>query len=445
MNDDNGKPGGRFTLKWWHLVLAALVVLAASIGIHVALRHSELKRRLEALRAEGYPTNFVELAEYTKLPAGVQNAASVYVDAFALYVPPADDVNVPFLGKAKLPERGEPLPEPMTRAMADCLAANEQCLALLREAAGFEQCRYTWDYKDYVTGLPEFASIKRCAQLLNLGTVFHADGGDSEATVRDIHDGLQLANSLRREPALLSYLVRVACNALTVTGLEQALNRTTFTEEQLKELDDAFAAVAGDLDLAEVMIMERCFNLEYTSDPSLITGFGRGVVVFRLPGIQGRGLTDVLNYMDDCIEAARLPLTERVARFRQIEQEFNELSALHVMIKLLAPAMGRIGELDLRIHAHLGLARAALAIERYRLAVGNVPNELAELVPAYLDEVPIDPFDARPIRYKHTDGGYVLYSITEDGEDNDGLEKSKAGRGKPYDLCFIVTPQANAR
>jgi len=436
MNDGSGRPSTGFTFKWWHLILAALVVLAASIGIHVALRHNELKRRLEALRAEGYPTNFVELAEYTQLPAGVQNAASVYVDAFAFYVPPADDANVPFMGKAKLPERGEPLPEPMARAIADCLAANEQCLALLHEAAGFEQCRYNWDY---MTGLPELKSVRHCAHLLKLSIVSHADEGDSEAAVRDIHDGLQLAKSLRREPMLVSYLVRVACNALTVSGLEQALNRTTFTDEQLKELDDAFAAVAGDLDLAEAMIMERCFNLEYTRDPSQIGGSGRGGFVFRLPGIQGRGLIDILNYMGDCIEAARLPVTERVARLREIEQELNELSVLHLMIKVLAPAMGRIGEIDLRLHAHLDLAKAALAIERYRLATGSVPNELAELVPAYLDEVPIDPFDARPIRYKRTEPGYLLYSVMEDGEDNAGLEKSKAGRGQPYDLCFIVT------
>ena len=439
MNDDSGKPSTRFTLKWRHLILVALIVLAASIGIHVALRHNELKRRLEALRAAGHPTNFAELAEYTQLPAGVQNAASVYVDAFAFYVPPADDANVPFMGKAKLPDRGEPLPEPMAGAIADCLAGNAQCLALLHEAAGFEQCRYNWDYRDYMGGLPELKSVRHCAHLLKLSIVSHANEGDSEAVVRDIHHTLQLAKSLRREPTLVSYLVRVACNALTVSGLEQALNRTTFTDEQLKELDEAFAAVAGDLDLAEVMIMERCFSLECVRDPSLIGGFGRGGIVFRLPGIQGRGLIDILNYMDDCIEAARLPVTERVARFRQIEKDLNALSALHLMIKLLAPAMGRIGEIDLRLHAHLDLAKSALAIERYRLATGNVPNELAELVPAYLGEVPIDPFDARPIRYKRTEPGYLLYSVMEDGEDNGGLEKGKAGRGEPYDLCFIVT------
>jgi hypothetical protein len=132
-------------------------------------------------------------------------------------------------------------------------------------------------------------------------------------------------------------------------------------------------------------------------------------------------------------------LTERVARFRKIEADVNELSFLHVAVKILAPAMSRVAELDLRLHAHLDLGRTALAIERYRLATGTVPDRLEQLVPRYLEQVPIDPFDGRRIRYRRADPGYILYSVMEDGEDNGGLEKGKAGRGQPYDWCFIVT------
>ncbi len=435
MSDDGTEQGTRFRLKSWHLIVVAVVVLAGAIGVHVAVHRNEVEQRLKALRAAGYPTSFAELAEYNKLPEGARNAASVYEKAFAFVVLPADAARVPLLGQAQLPDRGEPLPEPMAQAIAATLAENQQCLALLREAAGIEHCRYDWDY---TAAMQELKSVRQCAQLLRLTAVWQAHQGDTDAAIMHIKDSLRLSESLRREPAIISYLVRVACSALAVVQLEQVLNLATCTDRQLQDMDEALAATAGSLDLAEAMITERCINIEFTRNPSLLTGLGSGGAVLRLPGIRGRGLIDILDYMGKCVEAARLPLTERVARFRAIEAELDGLSFLHAMVKILAPAMSRVAQLDLRIHAHLDLARTALALERYRLATGAVPDRLDALVPQYLERVPIDPFDGKPIRYRRTDPGYLLYSVMEDGEDNGGLERSQAGRDQPCDLCFIV-------
>ncbi len=64
---------------------------------------------------------------------------------------------------------------------------------------------------------------------------------------------------------------------------------------------------------------------------------------------------------------------------------------------------------------------------------------MADLTPQYIDKVPIDPFDGKPVRYKLTEPGYIVYSIGEDGTDEGGLEKDKvAQRGDPYDWPFIV-------
>jgi hypothetical protein len=108
------------------------------------------------------------------------------------------------------------------------------------------------------------------------------------------------------------------------------------------------------------------------------------------------------------------------------------------MVKQLAPATLRISQLDSRGRAHLDLARTALAIERYRLATGSIPGQLADLVPKYLEQIPIDPFDGQPIRYRRTEPGYLLYSVTDDGKDNGGKERDDVAKGEPYDLCFIV-------
>jgi len=151
-------------------------------------------------------------------------------------------------------------------------------------------------------------------------------------------------------------------------------------------------------------------------------------------------IVDILGYMDDYIEASKRPPLERLARFRAVAQEVEGLSVLHALTKtVFGPTVGRTAEMDLRAHASIALARTALAIERYRLATGKVPERLEELVPRYLKEVPIDPFGGQPIRYRRTDPGYLLYSVNDDGQDNGGKEKAEVNQGEPYDWCFIVT------
>ncbi len=50
------------------------------------------------------------------------------------------------------------------------------------------------------------------------------------------------------------------------------------------------------------------------------------------------------------------------------------------------------------------------------------PATLDELVPNYLTEIPVDPFDGRPIKYRLDPEGAVVYSVFENGIDDGGLE-----------------------
>ncbi|OHB64715.1 MAG: hypothetical protein A2Y76_06510 [Planctomycetes bacterium RBG_13_60_9] len=440
MNSEISRQHRRFRLKGWHVILLAVAVLVGALCLYVVIRRGETARRLAALCAAGYPTSMAELAEYNKLPAGTANAAEVYLEGFAAYVPPLDGANMPHLGTAQWPQRGSPLPEPMVKAIAQCLADNQQCLSLLHEAAGIQDCDYDWDWRQYApTGFTQLADVRHCAQLLTLGEVYYAQAGDPNTALRCVEDGLRLADSLRREPALIHYLVRVACIGLVLGNLDRSLSATAFTDRQLARLNEIVMATDGTLDLTQALITERCIMLETCKNPFLLAGTGQGPGPRMLPGMTGMGISDILNYTDDCVEASRLPPAERLTRFRAATKKAEDLSFVHVMIKMLAPAMGRVAELDLRTRAGIDLARTALAIERYRLATGKVPEKLEELVPQYIKEVPTDPFDGKPIRYKRTEPGYLLYSILEDGQDNGGRERGPTNRNQPYDWPFIVT------
>jgi hypothetical protein len=432
MNDEREEK--REGLRAWHVALGIIGLLVVLIVLLMMAQKGSVERQLEALRAQGHPTSFTELAEQHQLPDDVENAADVYLEAFAAFRGPADSANTLCAGQAQLPAAGAPLPETIALATEQFLTDNQECLEWLRQAGGIERCRYDWDY---VQGMPFLSSMKHCAQLLGAAIVSRGHQDDTAAVIAYLEDELHLIRSLQNEPGLISYLVRVACTALSVRALEQTLSAASFTDEQLAEMSRMLTEAALMLDLTQTMVSERCFMIEYIRDPSKLGRGGTGAL--RIPGLGGLGLADILDYMADCVAASELAPPERVVRFRQIRDELEDLSFLHMVVKIMAPALGRVAELDLRCKAHLDLARSALAIERYRLATGKVPEQLEELVPQYLDAAPLDPFDGQPIRYRRSDAGYRLYSITEDGQDDGGLSRDEVNKGESYDLCFIVT------
>jgi len=437
MNGGGGKRDGRFMLQGWHLAVAILLVLAGLIGLYFAVHRNDTQRRLKALRAAGYPTNFAELAEYTKLPAGAENAAELYMRAFQAFVPPVDEANVPLLGKAAWPKRGTPLPEPIAKATATCLARNQQCLALLHEAAGMEDCQYGWGYWPAIPRT-QVQTLRGCARLLSLGAGYHAQKGESDAAAACIRDGLRLSDSLRREPALVHHYIRVILLDVVLDGLERSLNLTAFPDAQLKEIGAALARTNDTLDFTEAMITERCFMIEACRDPSLWWLPGSVPAVQQWPVLRGMSLADVLDSMEDRIEASRLLSAERLERFRKTDDRMRRFSFLPLMSRMMIPGMDNVAVGDLRIRALLSLAGTALAIERYRLATGKVPGQLEELVPQYLERVPTDPFNSQPIRYRCPGPGYLLYSVGTDGHDNGGRERDATRKDEPYDLTFTV-------
>ncbi len=436
MDGNAQKHNRRFKCKGWHLALAALVLLVGSTRLYVATQRGPIERRLQALRAAGYPTSFAELAQYHRPPEGVPNAADTYMRAFAAFVPPTDLADLPSWIPTRLPQRGAPLPERMAKAISECQAANEGCLALLHEAADIEHCRYDWDYSRL---WPYLSVVGDCARLLQAKALLCAHRGQVEDAIRCVKDGLRLGEALRRQPLGVNSLAGSHYDTMALRSLERILSRAAPTDRQLGELSDVLAPMADAPGLVDTMITERCLMI---GNCELFFSMWRarpGGVIQWLPGAKERALADILHHMEACVEAARLPRTERMAQFQGICREVGDLSALHGVVKAFVPRMGWIAERDLVFQTHLDLARAALAVERYRLATGVLPVALDALVPSYLKEVPLDPFDGRSIRYTLQTSGYVLYSVDTDGQDNGGREQTEKDREVPYDLCFIVT------
>jgi len=135
MNKNETAPRKRFRLKFFHVLIILLLV---GIGAFVLFRlrlKSKLQTRIETIRAAGYPVTCAELNKWYAIPENVENAAYTIIDAFWCYREMGETKSLPIVGKAKLPDRTELLPEEMKASIARYIADNNEALTLLHKAA----------------------------------------------------------------------------------------------------------------------------------------------------------------------------------------------------------------------------------------------------------------------------------------------------------------------
>jgi hypothetical protein len=65
-------------------------------------------------------------------------------------------------------------------------------------------------------------------------------------------------------------------------------------------------------------------------------------------------------------------------------------------------------------------SQIALALTVYKAEQGKYPAQLADLAPNYLKQVPDDLFSGKPLIYKPSKKGYLLYSVGKNGNDDGG-------------------------
>lgn len=449
-------PGMKRFLRWAGIVVA--VFSAVLLLTWVIFRESG-RRQVEAeiakIRAAGEPVTWEELDRWYVEPPPGQNAASIYTQAFAKVVEQKGVTNLPVAGLADLPELDASLPAEMKAAIADCLQTNAAALALLHQAANFRECRYPVDLtQGFSASLQPLTKLRGVARILMLEAVMSAEEEQADRAQRALLDGLALGSSLRQEPIIISRLVAIAIQGHMVTGLEQDLNRGSFTEEQLAKLMAALADAERDPGMARALIGERAFGGGFfekvrtgklTASELFPFDRPRGAAglawLYHFSGLAAREEIHYFKMLGDYIAAAKRAPSERMAAAQVTTQYIEEtLPRYYILCRLLLPALGTAITKDVENFARLEVARAALAAQRYRLANGKLPAALEELVPAFLDAGPVDPFDGQPLRFKPLATGFVVYSIGRDSTDNGGRAKNDEGRQfqKGTDITFTV-------
>lgn len=296
--------------------------------------------------------------------------------------------------------------------------------------------------------LPHLAQFKKFSTMFAARSAARLAKGDMDGAFADVQTGLRLAEAMREDPFLISYLVRVAQASIATRAAWQGLVEHRWTEPQLAALQGAFAGTEFRTNLVRAMQGERLganatFDLMLRQrDTTRRAMDGMGPVddlpppgawlgaTFVPRGLLRRNQVSINRAHGQLIADLRAPgWPQGVAgrNFDDLDPLFRaaglERATPHnIMARMLLPAVNKAEAKSARATVVARLAVTACALERHRLRTGAYPAALAELVPALLPDVPRDPLDGQPLRYRRRDDGHFdLWSVGLNGRDDGGV------------------------
>lgn len=344
-------------------------------------------------------------------------------------------------------------------------------LDLLRQAVACPELDFGLDYHDTsLSGTGHLSKIKNATQLLSASAVLDLSHAETASSVTNLHTLLTIVNKWKDERLLISQLVHTALPWIACGAQWEVLQATNLTDPELAALQRDWESMELVQPMENALKMERVWDLAMieqlrnTNDPSASFGWGTA------SGSGAGGSSDILDVIKNIGQSASEKTGYALWRvswsygdeLRQMQvlqvaiETVHQIEANGFFVNALTNWDGRINALGLNnqtnnwLRNHLDANTAeifgdisdiidnamdrllrseatrrititAIALKRYQLRYGNWPLNLTALVPEFLSELPRDPVDGQPLRYRaKPDGTFTLYSIGSDNKDDGG-------------------------
>ena len=198
------------------------------------------------------------------------------------------------------------------------------------------------------------------------------------------------------------------------------------------EAEESAFSVEDELADERAVLIDAIWRRYYGIDPE--SPHARSLPIRSVPETLWRPLfthhvVSILRQWAELMEAARRPWPEKSKAMAAVLEKYEQ-DDRPPRYPFLAPGglMGAAfwhsgigGRGNVGIFVTDRCTRVAVAVERFRRDNGGeLPDNLEQLVPKYLQEVPVDPAGGGPLRYVRDATSYTIYSVGPDGADNGG-------------------------
>jgi hypothetical protein len=351
-------------------------------------------------------------------------------------------------------------------AVLNGLKDDEAVLEELRAASARPDARYPVVYdmeNPWGILLPHLGKIKVTCQRLKLKACAELATGQNENALDDVKLMFCLVDTLKTEPFVISYLVRIACVQIAIQPIWEGLAEHRWTDAQLQQLQARLEPYDFMADLQAPMHAERAGGV-LSVDLLKEKGLGLFTTLANEGGPAAPDWVPVLNLLgriapsgwydqeklhfclraDDLFqggvdEAARRVFPRQIAvnaakigTFAKdngffawgtpAQGTWHAIIHHEMVAAVIAPSLVRIPVKAAAAQTATDQAAMACALERYRLANGQFPDNLQALVPRFAAHLPNDVITGEPCKYRRTDDGrFVLYSVGWNETDDDGV------------------------
>jgi hypothetical protein len=325
--------------------------------------------------------------------------------------------------------------------------------------------------------IPNFVSDRRGAQALHAAAIHELHKGNLPGALENLTALSGFTKLYADDPNLVNFMIRVAITGLSVDACWDALQANGWTEPQLASLQRTCQTdrlpLARMSRLMEAERATRLYELAWFRSHSYEGWTDRYKEVLQSFGVKNSAVVGGVVYQwrqyvfhplwsftwADQEELLYLQIIQgQIAELREAAKHGSwqtldqQLTAhyksyqpptaawrFYVALPVLDDISGIIGGShaspatypcpafskawfvtmkNLTLHQ---MVIAAVALKRYQLRHGQVPQSLTALAPEFLAEVPHDFMDGQLLRYRlNSDGSFILYSVGEDGRDNGG-------------------------
>lgn len=314
----------------------------------------------------------------------------------------------------------------------------DDSFAQLREAGQRPGVRLTGDYRNpSESPIPNFVEIRTLAQVLASRAKVHLLLGDSTAALDDLDTMSVVIRALNALPGtLVSAMIQVAVAGLYIDVVEEGLRENLWRDAELQKLIprltqmNLIATVQQGIRAERAGVSRLLSALadrnkdpiyaavlrDFTSGPPN-SGWSRDRAFLRLSpsGWIRRNQAHYARLLQTYIEA--LNPADRKVDLNKIQEANKTLDRLTArwsphttIVRFVTPNFSKAAVNVVRQETRARQAALACAIKRFHLQNRRYPNDLAELLPDYINSIPADLFTGQPIAYLKTSHGWELAS-----------------------------------